>query len=120
LPPHRFEDGIALVHATPGNYWKAPKDEELLALNASIAVFGHTHVPFVRRVGERVIANSGSVGLPYDNDPRAAYLLIDGSDVQVRRVAYDVNRESRLLRESGMPHAEWVAAMLARGAFQMP
>ena len=39
-----------------------------------------------------IVANSGSVGLPFDGDQRASYLLVDGTDATVRRVEYDVER----------------------------
>jgi diadenosine tetraphosphatase ApaH/serine/threonine PP2A family protein phosphatase len=66
------------------------------------------------------VANTGSVSLSYDGDRRAAYLLIDGSDVSIRRVEYDVAREIALLRESGLPHWDWIAKTIESGSFQMP
>jgi diadenosine tetraphosphatase ApaH/serine/threonine PP2A family protein phosphatase len=38
------------------------------------------------------VANTGSVSLSYDGDPRASYLIVDGKDITFRRVDYD--RES--------------------------
>src|SRR5206468_6315781 len=50
----------------------AASDEEFVRTYGSLArgvvVFGHLHVPFVRPVGEMIVANSGSVGMPYDGD----------------------------------------------------
>ncbi|PYU18021.1 MAG: YfcE family phosphodiesterase, partial [Acidobacteria bacterium] len=40
-----------------------------------------------------IVANTGSVGLPYDGDRRAAYLLLDESEPSIRPVEYDVDRE---------------------------
>jgi len=62
----------------------------------------HTHVPMDRVVdGVRVI-NTGSVGLPFDGDPRASYVVIDQRSsgdykVEFRRVAYDVDAVVRQL-----------------------
>jgi diadenosine tetraphosphatase ApaH/serine/threonine PP2A family protein phosphatase len=67
-----------------------------------------------------IVANSGSVGLPYDGDRRAAYLLLDESTPSIRRVTYDVDRELKALRGGGRPHAEWVAKMLESGSPKMP
>jgi len=50
-----------------------------------------------------LVCNTGSVGIPWDGDPRAAYLLIDGGEPQLVRVEYDVERETTLLEESGHP-----------------
>lgn len=67
-----------------------------------------------------IVANTGSVSLSYDGDPRAAYLLLDESTPTIRRVEYDVYRELSELAGCGLPHADWVAKMLESGRFQMP
>jgi diadenosine tetraphosphatase ApaH/serine/threonine PP2A family protein phosphatase len=36
--------------------------------------------------------NVGSVGQPRDGDPRACYVLFDGTTVQYRRVPYDFEK----------------------------
>ena len=55
----------------------ADDEEELLQAWSPRVLFGHTHLPF-RRSGVRGIelVNPGSVGMPFDGDPRAAYALI--------------------------------------------
>jgi hypothetical protein len=60
------------------------------------------------------VANSGSVGLSYDGDPRAAYAIVDDDQVTIRRVSYDVEREVRALFEQECPDAEWLADMLRK------
>lgn len=119
LPRTHQTGKMLLVHATPADLWRAPapsaedgKLEDAYNGCGDLVVYGHVHVPFVRQPGGRVIANSGSAGMPYDGDPRAAYLLVDDGVPAVRRVAYDVERAVRALRASGMPHADWVARML--------
>ena len=79
-------------------------------------IYGHIHKPFVRGG----VINTGSVSLSYDGDPRASYLLIDDGVPSIRRVEYDVAKESKALVDRGVPHAEWIAAMLAAGCFIMP
>jgi hypothetical protein len=66
------------------------------------------------------VANTGSVSLSYDGDPRAGYLLLDGSTPSIRRVEYDVDRELKALSTCGLPHADWIAKTLASGRPQMP
>jgi len=65
-------------------------------------------------------ANSGSVSLSYDGDPRAAYLLLDESTPSIRRVEYDVDKEAKALSSCGLPHADWIAKMLVSAKPQMP
>lgn len=67
-----------------------------------------------------LVANSGSVGLTWDGDPRASYLLIENGDIEVRRVEYQVEREVSELLASGLPYAKWLAEMRRRAAFVPP
>lgn len=128
LPLRHVEGRLAILHASPGDPWTAPSaeasDEELssryTSLDRPIVVYGHIHRPFVRTIGALTVANSGSVGLPYDGDRRAGYLLIDDSKITIRRVDYDLARELQALRSSGIPHAEWIARTLQSGSPQMP
>ena len=128
LPQSLVHAPVALVHASPGNLWRAPlpdaPDAELAATYSSlgqpVAVHGHIHQPYVRRVGQMTVANGGSVSLSYDGDTRASYLLADGTTASIRRVEYDVEKEIRACFDSGMPHADWVARILRSGRPQPP
>jgi predicted phosphodiesterase len=99
-------------------------DEELRSryapLGSAIAVHGHIHRPYVRRVGEITVANAGSVSQSYDGDRRASYLVIDGERVNIRRVDYDVESEAEELLRSGLPHAGWMAKILLAGQYVAP
>jgi predicted phosphodiesterase len=62
-------------------------------------LFGHTHVPYARLVGETVFVNVGSGGRPKDGDWRVCYAIVDParrdeSDgfVEFMRVPYDYER----------------------------
>lgn len=120
LPRVRFHDSLALVHALPADCWRAPQpeagDAELEAAYAPLArplvVYAHIHRPFVRKVGDFMLANTGSVGLSYDGDCRAAYLLLDGLQPTIRRVEYDIDREANALADSRFPRATWIARIL--------
>ncbi len=128
LPLKYTEGGMALIHASPESLWRAPSPEASDAefkliygpLERPLVVYGHIHRSFVRNVGEVTVANSGSVGLPYDGDQRAAYLLLDGLAPTIRRVEYDVERELRDIADSTLPHAGWIAGMIRSAAPCMP
>jgi putative phosphoesterase len=125
LPAEHREDELVLIHASPGDLWRAPlpdaEDSELVATyescQAQMVVYGHIHRPYARRVGELTVANSGSVGSPFDGDPRASYLLVDESEVEVVRVEYDIEREISLLLSSGYPDAHRLAETRRSGRF---
>ncbi len=75
---------------------------------------GHTHKPFVRRVGRLTVVNPGSIGMPVDDDPRACYAVWQDGKVELKRISYDINRAVERLHASGLPElvAEKMASVL--------
>jgi predicted phosphodiesterase len=128
LPRIQIHGPVALVHASPESTWCAPmsdtNDAELDSvyrpLGQPIAVYAHIHRPYIRSVSGMIVANTGSVGLSYDGDRRAAYLMIDKSQPSIRRVEYDVDREIKTLSGCGLPHADWIAKILESGCYHAP
>jgi diadenosine tetraphosphatase ApaH/serine/threonine PP2A family protein phosphatase len=125
LPTEVVLGSTRCVHAGPGNDMAgipAETDEgeaeRLATVLEERLVTGHTHVQFVRRgrAGDREIeiVNPGSVGLPFDGDPRAAYALLRPGGVELRRVAYDHARAARAVRDIGEQWAETVAGWVER------
>jgi putative phosphoesterase len=128
LPEERREGELLLLHAGPGDLWRAPlpeaTDEELLdaygGLDAARVVYGHIHRPYVRELFGLTVANSGAVGMPFDGDWRASYLLIEDGVPEVRRVEYDLERELDVLARSDYPDAERLGEIRKRGEFIPP
>ena len=99
---------ILSVHGSPRSYsegiFENTPHEDLEGmfseLKENFILCGHTHVPMDRSIGKLRVVNAGSVGLPFDGDPRACYAVIstpaengNGSlQVQLRRVAYNVEK----------------------------
>ena len=90
----------------------------LEAKPALVMAGGHTHAPFVRRFGESLVMNPGSVGLPYENRPDGrtrnppwaefAIITTDGGlCVELRRTPVNVAQIAQVVRQSEMPFAEW-------------
>lgn len=122
---------MLLTHASPASIEEAltpaTPEERLQALMEMTAsgesrrvdalLFGHSHMPFARRVEAAWFVNPGSVGRPDDGDPRAAYAVLtieEGSlAVEHYRVAYDVERSVEATRALGLPEA--FAQMLIQG-----
>ena len=69
-------------------------------MQTEVVVVGHTHLPFSIPVAGSRVVNPGSVGQPKDGDPRAAYAVIDGGRIELKRVAYAVERTVGLLEAS--------------------
>ena len=74
--------------------------------NADIIVFGHTHKPYAKIVGDVLFLNVGSVGKPKDGDWRACYATLDvgTANAVFSRVPYDVARAMAAIRETDLPH----------------
>lgn len=83
---------IRLFHGVPGNpfigllpYMLGERVVETVRnVDEAFIVAGHTHRPMDRTVSDGRgrawrIFNGGSVGLPYNGDPRAQYLLLEGA-----------------------------------------
>lgn len=103
-------------------------DDELARLfdgyPARMYVGGHTHLQMLRRWGDALVLNPGSVGLAYDrtpspdnpvrNPPWGEYAIVTATGsslgVDLRRVPFDVAALLRAARENGMPHADWWCA----------
>lgn len=110
--PRSFDEGIYAT--TP----EADVQQMLDGVEAPLLVCGHTHFQLLRRVGESLLVNPGSVGLAFRRDggvmriaPWAEYGLLtvdaDRLAVEFRRTAFDVAALAKTMLSSGMPHAEW-------------
>ena len=99
-----------LCHATPWdpmeeygppdvNFW-APRVD---GLNVDYVCVGHTHIPYILRVGSTTIINPGSVGLPRDGDPRAAYGIIVNNEISLKRIDYPIPETLQAIREGPLP-----------------
>jgi diadenosine tetraphosphatase ApaH/serine/threonine PP2A family protein phosphatase len=115
--------GDLYVHASPASDMRSflpePGDdeEELLASippGTPRVVFGHTHLPFARTAGQVELVNPGSVGIPLDGDPRAAWAIVhEDGRVEHRRVAYDHERSADAIAER-FGEKEWTATLAER------
>jgi len=116
---------LLLVHGSPASIEEGldaetPKARlrELAALvKDDLVLCAHSHRPFVRRAKGVWFINPGSVGRPDDGDPRASYAILKLKrglfEVRHYRVAYDVERAARAIRQQGLP--EIFAQMVLQG-----
>jgi len=74
-----------------------------------VVLCAHSHQAFVRKVGDVLFINPGSVGRPDDGDPRASYAILEIKDGKVKvhlyRVDYEVEKEARAIRLAALPEA---------------
>src|SRR5438445_5556413 len=113
-----------LVHATPFD----PLDEHAPAqvefwlprlqhVEADVVCVGHTHEPYVLEVGDKLVINPGSLGMPWDGDPRGSYAVIENMEDELKRVEYPVEESVRAIQESALPEQakEMLAEVLRTG-----
>jgi diadenosine tetraphosphatase ApaH/serine/threonine PP2A family protein phosphatase len=122
LPEQTVIDGTRYCHASPisdmRSFMPEPgeQDDELLGdAREKRVVFGHTHLQFTRPAREGMeLVNPGSVGMPFDGDPRAAYALLGDDDrIELRRVAYDYEASAAAVEER-FGAAAWAARSARR------
>ncbi|MCX7830249.1 MAG: metallophosphatase family protein [Acidobacteria bacterium] len=56
---------------------------------------GHSHIPFVKKIGETLVVNGGSVGKPIDGDPRGSLAIFElgsrSADGEIIRFDYNID-----------------------------
>ena len=87
-------------------------EEVMGELFEDILVCGHTHIPYAKYYGEKLLVNAGSVGKPKTNTPDANYVIIDIQNedeigqressvkVEIIEVAYDAEKMAREIEEN--------------------
>ena len=117
LPFSFVLDDTLYVHSNPKDdttmVTELTTDEKLAGLLEGVeqrrVVAGHTHMQLERRVGETLFVNAGSVGWPYEGTPGSYWAILD-EGVELRHTDYDRERTAELVRASGHPRAEEIAA----------
>ena len=141
LPMTYRRDDILFVHASAARpeSWAYVSSAEpalasLKATDARVTFCGHTHVPilfhrladralesFVPQPGKpvplsrarRYVGVIGAVGQPRDRNPNACWGLLDGDEVTLFRVPYDVDATAAKIRAAGL--SDWLAVRLYLG-----
>lgn len=119
----RCADGVRVhaVHAAPGTddgegIHPGLSNDQIAGLirdtEADVVIVAHTHEPMVRRIGQRIVINLGSVSNPRAPDLRASYVLLDstasGTTFTMRRVDYDRAAFEQSVLRSGHPAARYI------------
>ena len=127
---------VGITHHLPDKNWgreliHTGKQEDFDRLvtepHASIAVYGHIHQQFLRYGSDgQLILNPGSIGQPFfldaklRKDLRAQYMILEFdeaglSDVDFRRVDYDVEAELQLAKDVKLPYFQIYYESLING-----
>ena len=99
-------DGVVYCHATPSDNLRATTaitpDADVVAMfgDRGTFVIGHTHHQFERRIGELRVVNAGSVGMAYESDVAAFWLLVEDGEPRFMRTPFDVPHAVERMRAS--------------------
>lgn len=87
-------------------------DEVMSELVENILICGHTHIPYAKYYGEKLLINAGSVGKPKTGNPNANYVIIDiknedeiaktpsSVEVEIIEVEYDFEKMANEIEEN--------------------
>ncbi len=134
LPPmHAVDERYLLAHGSPREpVWeylltRTQANENFQRFTQQICFIGHSHVPLVFRLRPnkicdgpsspeagylleiqpemRYLVNPGSVGQPRNQDPRAAFAILDteAQTIKFERVTYDIARTQSQMRAVHLP-----------------
>ena len=137
LPTSIRRDKLLFVHGSPNSQheYLLPDMDAFAALErvemagAETLFCGHTHLPYVRELGQgsiritlkntpnkqteekemnlpmRRIINAGSVGEPRHGGSQATYVIFDDktNKIDIKEVSYDIDRTCKAIIEAGLP-----------------
>jgi protein phosphatase len=99
-----------LTHAMPSNplYGRCPPNgdqwlAEIESVAADILLVGHTHVPFMRTIGDKVLLNPGSIGQPRAGGSLASYAVWENEEWALKTYHYPVETTIAKLGALSLP-----------------
>ncbi|MBI5788504.1 MAG: YfcE family phosphodiesterase [Candidatus Schekmanbacteria bacterium] len=109
-----------VTHALPGDlyrYLSADVKDDILAeivrpVAADVIIWGHTHIPYIRRIGRKTIINPGSAGQPRDGIPQASWAELSDGNIKLCRSPYPC--QTTIEKIERLPLAPHIRQGLAR------
>ena len=75
--------------------------------NADLMVCGHTHEPYHKMYGDKLLVNAGSAGKPRTGTPKVNYMIMDlmgdKIEVEIHEVEYEYEKTAKAIEEAGLP-----------------
>jgi putative phosphoesterase len=98
---------VAMFHGSPwdplnGRVYPDFADwQKFEAVDADVVLLGHTHYPMVKKHGEKLIVNPGSVGQARDSGGAACFAILDTGSrtAELKRVGFDCGEVIRDAKE---------------------
>lgn len=73
-------------------------DEVMEEFNGDILVCGHTHIPYKKSFGDKLLINDGSIGKPKIGRPNGTYIIIDinKKGLRVEFIEFEYNHKKTI------------------------
>lgn len=94
--------GILIVHGSPRKIDEYLYEDETILKEISenfeenVIISGHTHIPYVKDIGEKCFINSGSVGKPKHGNPNSTYVILsiaeENLECSIEEVEYNYEK----------------------------
>ncbi len=104
---------LRFVHGSPrmiNEYLKegSKEAEEVMAdFEEDILICGHTHKPYYKMYGGKMLVNAGSAGKPKTGTPKPNYVIIDikgeNVSVEIHEVEYEFEKTADAIEAAGLP-----------------
>lgn len=110
-----FEDkSILLVHGSPKSinqylHYDSQDSEEIMQhIPEDALVCAHTHIPYVKEYGNKLLVNDGSVGKPKNGKPHGTYVILNieknkDVKVEIKEVPYDTLKTMKDMEMKNFP-----------------
>jgi putative phosphoesterase len=99
-----------LCHAIPSDplYGYCPPEserwvEECRLLPVDVLLVGHTHIQFVKKFGNCLVVNPGSLGQPKTRNPLACFAVWEDGSVTLRATVYPMDNTIEKIKEMPIP-----------------
>lgn len=106
----RGKTSFYLTHARPSDplfgYCEQDSDAwimEVESLAAGAVLVGHTHIPFVRKIGNKLLMNPGSIGQPKAGKPDACYAVWEDGHFDLKQFSYPIEATVAKLKALSFP-----------------
>lgn len=81
-----------------------------------IILCGHSHVPFVKKIEDKVLFNPGSVGCSYDGQANSSYGIINitesNIDFSIKRLSYSITKLMDNAKKENFPRLQVYASLI--------
>lgn len=80
-------------------------------IKENIILCGHSHIPFIKKIDEKIVFNPGSVGCPYDGNSNSSYGIININSSTttfcIRRIDYPIKELICVAKKENFPNVSY-------------